>query len=284
MDIFNLSLRFIVERSVELLVFYLILANLYEKDLQEALKRLIRIPQQIFYGNIVLLLVYPIGMAFVFQVVPEYIYLIDHVLRPVVALFLLRRVFDFKKMMITFISVYLVSVIFIIFVFIFNMSGIFTFLWLLAIAMFLSHQNYFEKIYVYLAKKNWLLNGVIVLSIILFTLPFFSGTLLMIAFNFLVGCIVLLLFATIFRLRKERTIFISQIEEASADDFLDILKELSLEYEEVEMIRQYTIKQHNSLELSSTLSQQLEFQKMRGVIKNYQYIPTKRQIKINVIV
>jgi len=80
----------IIQRAIELLVYYLILANLYGKDLPAALTRLYTTKQKRLPANIGLLIAYPLLIAVIFYFHREYAYAIDHILRPFAAFFLLR--------------------------------------------------------------------------------------------------------------------------------------------------------------------------------------------------
>jgi len=280
MDILDLNLIVLLQRTIELLAFYLILANIHGKDLKEALKRLFKIPQQTFYGNVVVLIFYPVVLALLFQILPTYMYLIDHLLRPFVAHFLLRRVFQLNKALISFLILMVVGFIFGIFAFIFSLDATFVFLWFLSSVMFMAHQNYFEGLYVRLVKRKRLLNVVTLLSFAFFLSPLFVEG-FPVLFPLMLS--LLLILGTIVYIKKELSYTIKRIRQATSDDFFIILKDLSSEYEEFDYCSWYIIRNQNVLELAPILSKKLDFQCLRGTIENYECITSKRQIKINVL-
>ena len=103
MNDMSLHLTRLSLRAIELLAFYLILANIDGNDLKESFIRLIRTKQRRLYGNVVLLSVYLLVITYVIEILPEQQgYLIDHMFRPFIAFFLLRRVFLMKRALLTY--------------------------------------------------------------------------------------------------------------------------------------------------------------------------------------
>lgn len=281
----DINLIILVQRAIELLAFYLILANLYGKDLKTSLSRLIQTKQRTHYGNMVMMVVYPIGITLIIQAMIDHDleaqgYLIDNVLRPLTAIYLLRLVFDLKKTLLSYIFLMMVSFIISLFALVFSLDGMFVFLWILFTTIFMAYRNYFEGIYIRLLRKPVLLNIMAALSIILYAVPFLTGSFPIITFPLFA---LLLFLVMIIHIKKETKAIVERITEAKTGELFDVLKELSAYYQQSEIIHTYTIKHYNVLDLAPPLSKKLEIGKRISRIKDYECILEKRQIKINVI-
>jgi len=281
----------LVQRAIELLAFYLILANLNGKDLKTSFTRLIKTKQRTFYGNMVMMVVYPIAITLVIQTMVDHDleaqgYLIDQVFRPFVAAYLLRLAFNLKKALLAYLLSMLVGLIVGMFAFIFTLNTMFLFLSTLSVIVFMSHQNHFENIYVRLVKKSWLWNTVLVGSLTLYLIPFIVAELSSIFFTvslILYFFSLVIYLGVIFYLNKETAHMVERIKSASPEELLQVLQDLSSEYQQNEIIHSYTIKHYNVLEILPSLSRELDFNKRQRLIRDYECTMTKRQIKINVI-
>ena len=159
------------------------------------------------------------------------------------------------------------------------LHGIFVFLWILFIVIFMVYQSYFESIYVRLVKKSWLLNLVSAVSFTIFSINFFIGD-----FSIIFPVLAIFVFwMTVTHFKKEMSAIISRLRNATSNDFLHILKDLSTEHTESEVIHQYIIKNYNIMKIMPALLRELDAHKMLGTIKDYECIIEKRKIKINAI-
>lgn len=284
MSIMDLNFVVLFQRAIELFAFYLILANLRGIDLKESLTRLFSTKQKVFYGNWVLMVVYPIAIALIFQLSRDYAYMIDQLLRPFVAYFLLRLIVDWQKLLVSYafsmVTIFIVGGI----AFIFSINeiplhGMFVFLSNLAVVIFMAHQNYFENIYVRLVNRKHLLNVISVFSLILYSTLFFS-----VNFSIIFPIISLLLFGLItFHLRRETTNIVKRIEKTSPEDLFQILRDISFEYRESDVGSQYTIRNYKFTEIAYPLGKALDSHRRRSTFRDYECVIAKRQIKINVL-
>jgi len=283
MHLVNRDLVLLLQRVIELLAFYLILSNINGNDLKTSFMQLVRTKQKILYGNILVLIVYPLAITYVIRAVadPQSGYSIDHLVRTLVLLLLTRYDFSVKKFLLTFILSMGIGFILSPFSLLFSWDGTFSLLCVLSIVILMAHRNYFENIYAQLLKRNRFFNAVLILSMLLYLTPFFIQP-LPIIYSILFSVTVLYL-ALVFHLRKETLIIIERIKSSSSENFMDTLKELSSEYIESPLVQQYMIKNYHSESISPLLSKKLDFYKRIGTVQDYEYIVTKRQIKINVI-
>lgn len=284
----NNYLIIVSQRMIELLAFYFILANINGKDLKESIARLVKMKQEkVLYGNILLLIVYPIAMAFIYQLFSGYGFLIDHLLRPFVACLLLRLYFDLKKTLFTYIISIFIGVIVSFISFAFQLdhtivNTLFLFLLFLLVIVIFCSQNYFENIYVRLVKRNRLLNIILILSIGFFFLPLLTDS--NIIFEFVLATISSLIIFTIFiLLKQEANVLTEQLKNATSNEIFDVLKAASTQYIQTDLLHQYLIKNYKVMDIIPVLSKELDAHKILNTFRDYECIVTKRQIKINVI-
>jgi len=274
----------VIQRTIELLVFYFILSNIESKSLKEAFTQLFFYKEKVLYGSIILLIGYPLLISFVIQLLPEYGFLLDHVLRLFVAHFLVRLVSNLQKILLTYIFSLIIASTVSPFIIGFSLDPtMLIFLLTFTIVLIMTHQDYFEKIHVYLLKKKWLMNSAVMLSII-----FYMATFFIVQFSTYSLLLLLILFLTaaIYLKNEDRLEILAitnQLKQAEYNDLIQLLKNFSSEYTENEVTHQYIIQNHIITELVSLLSKKLELHKRMGIIRDYEYITTKRQIEINII-
>ena len=284
MNYLNFNLTVWLQRVIELLSFYLILSNISGKDLKESLTRLIMTKQRILYGNMILLIGYPLAITFIIQAIPtqQHGHLIDLLLYPLIACFLLRRTFSLKKTLLSYISLMIILATVNLFAFAFSLNA--TTLTFLLLALFttiiMSYQAYFEVIYAHLEKKNWLLNSIAVLSFVVYAIPFFADS-----FSIILLILLLLLFVTItIKSKLEISATLNRLKSATPDDVMQALKDLSSEHRQSNIIHQYIIQNNNIKKLNLRISEELNNHKKSGTIKDYECIAMKSKLKINVII
>jgi len=280
----DFSFTILIQRLIELFAFYLILANIYGYDLKASFKRLIRIPQKKFYGNVVLLVVYPVVTTLIIQTVsmPEYVYMVENFVRPFIAYYLLRRAFNLKKALLTSALSFSLSLIVVMFSFIVPLDITVAFLITLGLIIAMIYQNYFRSGYLFFAKNGRLLTFVSVLSLGFFAVP------LLISFSIATSVPVILLFSIIAiylnsKNRLEAAVIIKTLQSATPDNFLRILEEVSSEHQKARIMYQYTLETNSIKEMNQSVLKELEKHKDLGTFKDYECILTKEQIKINVI-
>ena len=282
----NFDLMILLQRMIELLAFYLILANFDGNGLKESIGRLFSTKQKGFlYGNIIVLIVYPLALTVAAQAttVPGNVYGIDDLLRLFVTHFLLRRAFNFKDGLLagalSSTSALMVAMFNWLFI---PLSVTAMYLAALVIIIAMSYQKHFKFIYIYISKKSWLLNIICLLSLALY------GVTLSISFSVPLGLSIFLIFFLISvylhnKNRLEISAITTSLENATLADFFQLLKELSLEHKETEIINQYIIRDSKVNQLMPILSKQLEAYKNSDEIRAYECITTKWQIKINAV-
>ncbi|MCL2559385.1 MAG: hypothetical protein FWE07_02760 [Turicibacter sp.] len=279
----NVNLVILTQRIIELLMFYLVLANIHGKDLKESFTRLIKIPQGVFYGNIVLLLVYPVTATLMIQTIPGgYGILVDHFLRPLLAYFLLRRTFDLKKLLLSNVLVVVSTLVVAWIDIIIPLRFILSFLAILILIIGMAYQGVFRKTYLFLVKKEWLFTIVSIASLIVYLMPLLVGF----SLSLHLSLFALAMISGIYlynKTRLETATTTSLLRQATPDEFLETLESLSSEYQQVEMVYQFVIEFNNIIEIKKSIEQALEKHAELGTIKNYKCIATKEQIKINVI-
>jgi len=197
---------------------------------------------------------------------------------------LLRRVFSLRKTLLTYLSSMVIAFIINLFALIFALETTFWFLLVLVIIIVMSYQYYFENIYVYLSKSTKLLNIICILSATLYIIPFLVG-------EFTFGILLLFVipipiggFINLSYQNKQRVLTTTeQLTHATIDEFVRILQQLASKQIQNPIIHQYIIQDYNIKHISPTLSKRLDFYRRLGDIKDYEYIISKSQIKINII-
>lgn len=286
MNIMDLNFFVLLQRAIELLAFYLILANISGMELKESFFRLFRNKQKIFYANWILMVVYPVGIAWLCELWSyPHAHFIDQLLRPFVAYFLLRLTFNLKRALLTYIMSLGVAIIIGIIAFIFalysnHLHGVLFFLLTLSTITFMADRNDFRKIYTRLFRKKWVLNAICTLSFVSYLFYMFSG---IFPFEFSTIISLCLFVAAAIRLKRETRLIIEQIKNTTSGELLLNLKDLSERVVENEVAHQYIIKNQNHLVIGPPLAKKLEFHKRMGTFTDYECIITKKQIKINVI-
>jgi|GEM_PF-1391349 len=286
----ELNLHLLIQRAVELLVFYLILANINGQDLKASLIRLVKTKQKTFYGNMVLLAVYPIAMMLLIQHMINYDletegYLIDQLLHPLAATYLLRLALDVKKLLVAHLFKMLFGTVIIMIGFVLGLNTTVVFLLILAAVLFMNQQNYFESIYVRLIKKRWLLNLALVLSFMFYLPPYLveSSVILLTIALIICSLSVVAYLGVAFYFKKESDTFIERIQNAKNEELFDVLETLSAEHQRSHVAHAYTIKHYNLWEILSPLLKQLDTIKRREIIRDFDYVLTKRKVKIHII-
>ena len=274
-----------LQRAIELLAFYLILANIDGRGLKESFTRLFVTRQKNLYANPFVLVGYLLVVTFLISVVPvaRNAYTIDHLLRPFVAHFLLRRAFNFKRVLLANIFSFAILMIVALLVsgFVLDVTTI-SLVTLLGIII-IAHRNYFRFMYIFISRKDWLVNTFCLVSLAAYSLSIFTE------FSIVLAIILLSLFLglSVYLHCKnwlEVSVLIKQIQNITSDNMFQILREISIEHFDSDIIHQYMIPSNNINKITPEILMMLASQKEQKVIKNYDYTVTKWQIKINVIV
>jgi len=272
------------QRAIELLAFYLILANIDGRGLRESFARLIVTKQKNLYANPFVFVVYMLGIMILIYALPEarHGYTIDHLLRPFVAYFLLRRAFNFKRVLMASVFSFAITLPISMFYLLAPLDVTILYLVTLLVVIGIVARNYFKSIYVYLANKDWLLNALCLLSVVFYSISVLAE------FSIILGTILLLLFfgVNIYlhgRNWLEVSALIGRVEGITSDNMLQVLSEISSEHFDHGVIQQYAIPSNSINKITPAILNMLENQKEQKFIKNYDYTVTKWQIKINVI-
>jgi len=282
----EISLITFFGRIIELLAFYLILANIDGFDgmsLKESFVRLFRTKQKILYGNIPILVLYPIFIVFLVYTlpIPMYGFLIDGLMRPFVAYFLLRRVFNFKNALLSNLLSFACAFPITLLSLFIPISLLMLYLTTLVIIIIIAHYRYFKNFYVYLTRKAWLFYTLCALSLMMY------GISVLVEFSILLGTTLFLLFLIIatylhIKNRTDISTTMNELQNATADNLFKILKKISTEYTEIPTFNQYIINGNSVNQITPALLTVLDKHQQAGVFKIYEYEEEKWKIKINV--
>ena len=285
MNGFQLTLTILLQRIIELLAFYLILANIDGNNLKESFVRLVKTKQRSFlYGNVIVSVVYLSAVTVLILTMPvsSDAYLIDHVIRPFVAFFLLRRAFSLQKALLSNVFVTITAVTVALLAFVASFTTIVVFLVILIIIMLAAYLNYFSNAYTYLSKKKWLSNMILILSAVIYLSIF------IVEFSIIIGVFVATLFLLItfyfdHKNRRAVSITIDQLKNATTNNFIQVLQGLASEYKQANVLHQYIIETDNIKKFVPALLVELEKHKKLGTLKDYECITKEGQIKINAV-
>lgn len=279
---FNFTI--LIQRVIELLAFYLILANIDGNSLKESVTRLFATKQKILYANMVLLVVYPIAITFVIQALPDYGYLIDLLFYPFVAFFLLRRRLSLKQLLVSMIFSFVTATVSAALTLAFSNNPVVAFLFTLVVVATICYLNYFEVFYAYLLKKKKILYAVCLVSFIFYIAPFFIG-ILPIGLLFLL--LILWSVVTIYYKRDDRMELLAiskRLENARSNDLFEILQDISSDHKQSDVVHEYIIQNHNIEQITLSVSKKLDLHKRFGTIQDYECIISNRQVKVDIIV
>jgi len=228
MDI-NFILRFSVQKAIELLAFYLVLANLTGKGLKLGFRRLYAGKQWYYYENIALFFAYLAVITVLRLQFGHMAELVSYASIPFISL-ILAKSSDFKKAFLanafTFVAVAIVALIYL---FLISIHPLINSSLVLVIVMLAVWQMYFYKTYKYLAKRKMLLNLVTLVAIIFYFFILLSGLhqhlflLIVSLFSFYVSVKLL----TNKGIEKERLKTMDFISNATYGELLLFLRELA---------------------------------------------------------
>jgi len=284
----NFSLVVLLQRIMELLALYLILANMNGRNLKEAFRGLWRNRQRIYYENMVVFIGYVVGMTVAISVARELAYLISHVLLPFIGLFLVKRP-GIRQGLLSVVFMTLLAAVVILPNLIVPVPGVVNFGVLLVVVIWLVSQHYLYKGYAYLSNKKFWLNTVSFIAFIIYGFPFvFTAEELL----FLSVVVILFLLGNLFLLKglakkgieKELAETVDLVSNSSYDGLLLFLEEISCEYTHSEFIHHFVIYNIKiSPEFMDALSERLTSFEKDKLFRNYTCHMVSDQIKISVI-
>jgi len=284
MNDIGLILIILLQRIMELLAFYFVLANMNGRNLKEALQGLVRDKQRILYENIVLFIGYVLVMTALIYQIGELGYLVVSLTQLFVGLALVKS-WNIKQGLVG-VSALLILAFFITIVdsLIVSLPHLVFFGSVLVLTIGASHQNYFYKMYGFLAKKKLWLNVICFVGFIIFYVsPFLFHT-----YRLPVISLVLLLFWFLNILmtkgcEKELVKTIDFISKCSYEELLLFLKELSDDGSHSELMEYFIINDKlSSPKFMDALSLKLQTYKQTGIIKGYHCYVREEQIKISI--
>jgi len=280
-------LTIFLQRIMELLALYLILANINGKDLKEAFEDLFMTKQRILYENIILFFGYSLIISFLIREMGETGYFVVHAFQPFIGLFLIKSLEINKALLSTVLLGIFSSIIAIPNVFI-SLHTLINFGLLLLIVALVVYQNFLHKMFVYLESKKHPLNFIYSISLLIYIFPLvFTSNIertFLIAIM-LLGFYLLMRFFIKSEMKKELSKTIDLITGSSYDETISLLQELSSEYQiHPEVIKHFIINEKSpSAELIDALSNKLETFKNNHKIKTYDCNINRKQIKISII-
>ena len=280
----NFDLMILLQRIMELLALYLILANLNDKSLKEAFSCLITDKQRILSENVIVFISYVvISMAIVGEA-EHFGYPVIHITQPFVALFLVK-VFDIKQGLlgIFFLVVSAGSVVGIMNWFI-SIHVTLRFGLVLAMTVWVAHKNYFSKIYDFLISKKLWLYLTCFIAIAIYVLPL-SSDLDRLPFIVLLLMICLSLSALTTRGReKELSKMVTSISNSSYDELLLLLEGWSHDHNQSDTLQHFIINDRMpSTQFITAITHKLEEYKHSGIIQDGECHFIEGQIKISMI-
>jgi len=284
----NFSLTVLLERIMELLALYLILANMNGWGLKESFKWLWRTKQQVLYGNIVVFIGYVVGITILVEVDWETGYLIAHVSNLLIGLYLVRRSDIREGLIASTFLVLLAALIGLPTLFVPLYSTISFALILLGVVL-LVHKNYLYTLFDYMFNKKALLNFIFVISFVLFVLPLFADLenglfLSLMVACFLVANLLWLRVITKSGIKKELAQTVNWIAQSSYDELLLFLQDLSHRHHHMEHIYHFEIyKRKISPELSEAIKNRLGIFEKDQVFRNYACQELKSIVTISIV-
>ena len=276
-----------IERLLELLIFYFIFANVTGLDLKTAFKRLFLANRDGFaFSNTLALLLYIASTVPVFYYFPrEVAFIVDHVLRVLLTLYLMRIFNSIKKPVMTHLFVIAIGFVVSLLPLLFEMHAILFFLFQLLIVLLLFSNNVFENVYGRLLQKPRILDLALAVTSIYYMLlmltmgeQHFVNYLIM-AFIALSAFGILHIF-----LRREVRRLNDAIKNAPSDAFLPLLHQLASEHHGLSPVKQtFIIRHYQFIDILPTLIQALDFHKKMDTFKDYELNLKKRTITVAVI-
>jgi hypothetical protein len=256
------------QRTVELLIYYLILANMDGLGLKDAFKELYKNKQQTFHGNVIVGSVYLVGMTlgmFFFESHENYIFLADQVIRSFLVFYLLRRVFEVKRALLNFLVYAVISIVV-------SFTGIIsiwlTFGTLLGLAKFLVHLHWFEKLENWLLRKKWLYALLGLLSALIYVSVFIAYDNLVPTMIFSVSLFFIIIVYHFFEGRRTVSFLKKTTSFLSAADLICTLNAHSDSSKSSEGCSRFVLKQFTK-EFNSLVKQKLGELKETGEIHHF---------------
>lgn len=278
----NFHIDILLQRVMELLALYLILANMTGKDLKEAFEWLWTDKQRIFYENFVIFVGYVVVMTIIIGESWELGYLIAHVLSPFIGLLLVKR-FDPREGIMAFVFLIFLAAIVTLPNLINLLPHLINFGTILMIVIWFVHRHFPYKAYRYLTSRKIWMNATFIVAFLIYFVPIFpSEEYLMVAAS--------LVFLFLLKMRtkkgteKELARIVDTINNCSYDELLSFLEEISHEHVHSERIYHFVIEDKKPLsEFIDTVSAKLESFKAEGQIRDGECRLIDEQIKITVL-
>ena len=281
----NLNLTVLLQRTMELLAYYLILSNMNGKGLKESFRDLFTTNQRILYENIALFVGYILAMTFVIQDSRDFGHWLVYVIQPFIGLLLIKKA-DIKQAFLGGIGLLLMPIVPLLLnrLPFLHFHTLINFSLMLTLVFFFVHMNYYHKVYVYLTHEKFWLNLSGFISFLIYMLPLFFQSEQMVTF---LPTLLYLLFAFLARKRIEKKWekAIELISNGAFDDIVLLLKKLSDDYTEIELDKHFTLVNNNkrlSVKFVETLSTELEKCQASKVIRSYNCQFIKEQLKISI--
>ena len=280
----NVNVIRVLQRVIELLAFYFILANIDGKTLKEATGQLINPKYARFpLSNVLVLIAYPIAMSLVIEWDFRIGLLADHVLRPFVALFLLRKLFGFGKVLLTFAFSAGISTLTLTLRLLFNAETSFIFIVNLLIIISIVYLNAFHYIYQQLLKKTILKQIILFIAFVLYVLPFLLEVANDIFMVFIALISLYILWFAQLRMKEELDFLAEVIQENSIAEVLATLKKLSVNNEVTAAGHYFKIRHPAYIELYAMIEKELATHRLFGNIKDFECKITRGKINIIII-
>lgn len=282
---FTLIIIFL-QRIIELLALYLILANINGKDLKIAFAGLFVSSQRILYENIMVFLGYGVVTASVCYLFGVIGYTVILVSQPFAGLFFIKRT-DLKLALLATISMAVFGGIVALFNVFITLHALPNFILTLLLVTLVVYRNYHHRMFVYLTTRKILLNIVCLVSFFFYIAPLLFdinvGNTVMVAVS-LILLYTLTKYSVTKGMKKELSEKIELISNSSFDKVISMLESLADESSQSNMIQQFIINGKSpSKEFIEALTDALEVHVASNHIKTYDCKTTQRQIKISIL-
>jgi len=288
MEIQEFNLVVLLQRVIELLAFYLVLANMNGKGLEKAFKDFFTDGQRRFHGNVVAFIGYVLVMTVVISNWRELGHTITQITTPFVGLFLVRKA-DIRQGLLGFVFLGLLGGVVVIPRVFFTYHTLISFGILLVMTIWLVSRHQVYKMYEHLVSKKLWLHLVSFISLIIYGLPFVFNTERLLFLSLMVGFFLLsnlFLLKSLAQKSMERKLSeaVDLIANSSYDELLLFLEEISYDHAHSEYLHHFVINNKTlAPKFADALSGKLEKFKESAIIKDYRCRTINEQIKISVI-
>lgn len=277
----------LLQRIIEILALYLILANINGKNLKESFRDLFTNNQRILYENIVFFVGYSVAISNAIQWRGAMGYSLNLILLPLVGLFLIKDA-KLSQAVLANISLAVISGFVMPLNFLISMHYLLNFSLVLFLIILIAHKNYIYKLYNYFSVRKVLINSIYLLAFVFYALPLifnvqqFRGYEILFVLLFIVFYVIVKIWVNK-AIGKEMFKTIELIDDYSYDQLIFFLKERSDYFNQTSFIQLFIMQEKNfSPCLITKVSEKLMDYKEQKIIRTYECRIVGEQIKISI--